>query len=58
VKTAGKPPQPIEKSVAGGSLLAQVIVSKIADHLYPSHKHPSEGGKELRSQSVIGYARA
>jgi len=37
VKTAGKPPQPIEKSVAGASLLAQVIVSKIADHL-PVHR--------------------
>jgi transposase IS66-like protein/transposase IS166 family protein len=31
MKTAGKPAQPIEKSVAGASLLAQVIVSKIAD---------------------------
>src|SRR3954454_19469782 len=29
----GKPPQPIEKSIAGASLLAQVIVSKWADHL-------------------------
>src|ERR1019366_3273025 len=33
VKTAGKPPQPIEKSAAGGGLLGQVIVSKIADYL-------------------------
>jgi transposase len=33
VRTAGKPPQPIEKSIAGASLLAQVIVSKWADHL-------------------------
>ena len=32
VKTASKPPQPIEKSAAGASLLAQVIVSKVADH--------------------------
>ena len=32
VKTAGKPPQPMEKSAAGASLLAQVMVSKIADH--------------------------
>ncbi len=32
VKTAAKPAQPIEKSTAGASLLAQVIVSKFADH--------------------------
>jgi hypothetical protein len=25
---------------------------------YPSHKHPSAGGNELLSQSVIGYVRA
>jgi transposase len=44
VKTASKPPQPIEKGTAGASVLAQVIVSKLADHL-PLHrqaksKHP------------------
>jgi hypothetical protein len=33
VKTATKPPQPIEKSTAGASLLAQVIVGKTVDHL-------------------------
>lgn len=33
VKTANKPPQPIEKGTAGASVLAQVIVSKLADHL-------------------------
>jgi transposase len=32
VRTATKPAQPIEKSTAGASLLAQVIVSKTADH--------------------------
>ena len=37
VKTATKPAQPIEKSTAGASLLAHVIVSKIADHL-PVHR--------------------
>jgi transposase len=37
VKTATKPPQPIEKSTAGTSLLAQVIVAKNADHL-PLHR--------------------
>ena len=35
VKTADKPSQPIEKSTAGASLLAQVIVSKFADHRVP-----------------------
>jgi transposase len=33
VKTATKPSQPIEKSTAGASLLAQVIVAKTVDHL-------------------------
>jgi transposase len=37
VKTATKPSQPIEKSTAGSSLLAQVIVAKTADHL-PLHR--------------------
>ena len=37
VKTATKPPQPIEKSTAGASLLAEVIVAKVADHL-PLHR--------------------
>ncbi len=33
VKTANKPAQPIEKGIAGASLLAQVIVAKTVDHL-------------------------
>ena len=37
VRTATKPPQPIEKSTAGASLLAQVIVAKTVDHL-PLHR--------------------
>src|SRR5207302_8746165 len=37
VKTATKPSQPIEKSTAGASLLAQVIVSKWADR-QPLHR--------------------
>jgi transposase len=37
VRTADKPAQPIEKSTAGASVLAQVIVSKFADHL-PLHR--------------------
>src|SRR6202007_3383548 len=37
VRPATKPPQPIEKSTAGASLLAQVIVAKWADH-QPLHR--------------------
>jgi transposase len=37
IRTAGKPAQPIEKSTAGASLLAQVIVAKWADH-QPLHR--------------------
>ena len=37
IVTASKPAQPIEKSTASASVLAQVIVSKVADHL-PVHR--------------------
>ncbi|MBV8819575.1 MAG: IS66 family transposase [Acidobacteriaceae bacterium] len=37
VRTAEKPAQPIEKSTAGASVIAQVIVSKFGDHL-PLHR--------------------
>ena len=37
VRTATKAAQPIEKSIAGASLLAEVIVAKTADHL-PLHR--------------------
>ncbi len=37
IRTAGKPAQPIEKSTASASLLAQVIVAKWADH-QPLHR--------------------
>src|SRR5580692_4292363 len=59
VKTAGKPPQPIEKSVAGASLLAQVIVSKIADHL-PVHRQAKifcRFGVEIPDQTMGGWMR-
>ena len=59
VKTAGKPPQPIEKSVAGASLLAHVIVSKIADHL-PVHRQGkifSRFGVEIPDQTMGGWMR-
>jgi transposase len=47
VKTADKPAQPIEKSTAGASMLAHVIVSKFADH-EPLHRQE----KMLERQGV------
>jgi len=57
VRTAGKPPQPIEKSTAGASLLAQVIVSKLADHL-PLHRQAKmfrRHGIEIAEQTMCGW---
>jgi transposase len=57
VKTAAKPAQPIEKSTAGASLLAQVIVSKLADHL-PLHRQAKmfrRHGVELSDQTMCGW---
>lgn len=59
VKTATKPPQPIEKSTAGASLLAQVIVSKMADHL-PVHRQAKimrRSGVEIPDQTIGGWMR-
>ncbi len=59
VKTATKPPQPIEKSTAGPSLLAQVIVSKVADHL-PVHRQAKilrRFGVEIADQTMCGWMR-
>lgn len=57
VKTAAKPAQPIEKSMAGASLLAQVIVSKWADHL-PLHRQAkmfARHGIQLPDQTLCGW---
>jgi transposase len=57
VKTAGKPAQPIEKSTASASLLAQVIVAKYADHL-PLHRQAkmfARHGVELSDQTLCGW---
>src|SRR5260370_22727695 len=57
VRTATKPPQPIEKSAAGASLLAQGIVSKIADHL-PVHRQAKIFGRfgvEIPVQTMCGW---
>jgi transposase len=56
VKTATKPPQPIEKSTAGASLLAQVIVGKMVDHL-PLHRQEKifEHGVEISRKAMGGW---
>jgi transposase len=59
VKTATKPPQPIARSVAGASLLAQVIVGKIADHL-PVHRQGkmyARLGVDIADQTMCGWLR-
>lgn len=59
VKVAGKPAQPIEKSTAGASLLAQVIVAKVADHL-PVHRQAKmfrRFGVEIADQTICGWMR-
>ena len=57
VKTATKPSQPIEKSTAGASLLAQVIVAKTADHL-PLHRQEQifqRHGAEISRKTMGGW---
>jgi len=57
VKTASKPPQPIEKSTASASVLAQVIVSKLADHL-PLHRQAKmfrRHGIEIAEQTLCDW---
>jgi transposase len=57
VKTATKPPQPIQKSTASASLLAQVIVSKHADHqpLHRQEKMFERHGIELSRKTMGGW---
>ena len=59
VHTATKPPQPIAKSLAGASLLAQVIVGKIADHLplYRQAKMFKRFGIDISDQTMGGWMR-
>jgi transposase len=57
VKTATKPPQPIEKSIAGASVLAQVIVAKTVDHL-PLHRQEKifeRHGVEISRKTMGGW---
>jgi transposase len=57
VTTATKPPQPIEKSTAGASLLTQVIVAKYADHLPLNRQEKMfrRFGVELPRQTLCGW---
>jgi transposase len=57
VTTATKPLQPIEKSTAGASLLAQVIVAKYADHLPLNRQQKmfARLGVELSRQTLCGW---
>jgi transposase len=57
VKTATKPPQPIEKSTAGASLLAEVIVAKTADHvpLNRQEKIFERHGVEISRKTMGGW---
>lgn len=57
VRTAGKPPQPIEKSTAGASVLAQVVTAKFADHL-PLHRQEkiwARFGVEISRKTMGGW---
>ena len=57
VRTATKPPQPIEKSTAGASLLAQVIVAKWADHqpLHRQEKMFERHGIDISRKTMGGW---
>jgi transposase len=59
VKTATKPPQPLAKSSPGASVLAHVIVSKIADHLSLQRQGKifSRLGVDIPDQTMGGWMR-
>jgi len=57
---APKPPQPIDKGLAGPGLLAQVVVSKFGDHL-PGYRQEdifSRHGVEIRRSTIYGWLSA
>lgn len=59
LKTAAKPSQPIEKGLAGASVLAQVAVAKYADHC-PLHRQEvifRRHGVELSRKTMGGWMR-
>lgn len=55
--TAPKPPQPIEKGLAGPGLLAQMAVGKFGDHLpgYRLEDILSRHGVEIRRSTIYGW---
>lgn len=57
VRTANKPSQPLEKSTAGASLLAQVIVGKFGDHLPLNRQETIFGrhGAEISRKTMCGW---
>jgi transposase len=57
IRTAGKPAQPIEKSTASASLLAQVIVAKWADHqpLHRQEKMFARHGVTISRKTIGGW---
>lgn len=57
VKTADKPARPIEKSTAGASMLAHVIVSKFADHqpLHRQEKMFERQGVRISRKTMGGW---
>ena len=57
IRTATKPAQPIEKSTAGASLLAQVIVAKWADHqpLHQQEKMFERHGIDISRKTLGGW---
>jgi transposase len=60
VKAAEKPAQPIEKSTAGASVLAQVVVSKYCDH-QPLHRQEqmfARHGVDISRQTMCGWMAA
>jgi transposase len=60
IKTADKPAQPIEKSTAGASMLAHVIVSKFADHqpLHRQEKIFERHGLRISRKTMGGWLPA
>ena len=57
IRTTGKPAQPIEKSTASASLLAQVIVAKWADHqpLHRQEKTFARQGVTISRKTMGGW---
>jgi transposase len=57
IRTATQPPQPIEKSTAGASRIAQVVVAKTVDHL-PLHRQEKifeQHGADISRKTMGGW---